>query len=249
MSVSGVGAAALAAAAMAAVLWLGTAQRACAQSDADADGRDAVERRLLFSGGDLWRQGGFLHAGFVWSPDGLAAEGLALKAMAGAGRYRYRSGDAEVVGTLFAASAQAGWRFKRESVEATLYAGVDAQAHRLAPDDPGARLRGAHVGARFSAEIWLEPTPQSMLQGWATWSSVDGGYAARAAAGWRLLNQLYCGPEAQAFGDGAYRQVRIGVHLTAWRAGGLEWSAGAGFLADQAGDRGGYLRIGLLARR
>ena len=35
-----------------------------------------LDRYLLFSGYDLWRNGGFGHGGVVWSPGGLEREGF-----------------------------------------------------------------------------------------------------------------------------------------------------------------------------
>ncbi len=58
-------------------------------------------RFLLFSTTDLWRHGGFVHGGAVWSPGGVDKEGFALKVMFGGGNYRYISGalnNTEVVG-------------------------------------------------------------------------------------------------------------------------------------------------------
>lgn len=59
---------------------------------ADAQDAHATERLLLFSGVDLSRTSGFLFGGFVWSPDGINAEGFAMKTLFGGGVYRYRSG-------------------------------------------------------------------------------------------------------------------------------------------------------------
>ena len=39
-------------------------------------GEASSQRYLLFSGLDLWRNGGFLHGGMLWSPAGLGQEGF-----------------------------------------------------------------------------------------------------------------------------------------------------------------------------
>jgi hypothetical protein len=88
-----------------------------------------------------------------------------------------------------------------------------------------------------------------MTQAWATWSTIGTGYSVRGAAGWRLLDRFYLGPELQALGDGHYRQLRAGLHLTAWRTGAFEWSAGLGYASDQTGGGGAYIRLGVLTRR
>ena len=100
---------------------------------------------LLFSGTDLWRDGGFLHGGLLWSPGGLDREGFTLKLMASGGLYRYRSGalnNAWVIGTEEEAQLLPGWRFKRDRLEVKVFAGLDIKNDVTSPDDPSNRLHG-----------------------------------------------------------------------------------------------------------
>lgn len=240
MPVSRIGAAALAAAASL------CAFPGCA-SDAQ-DAADAAERILLFSGVELSRTGNFLFGGFVWSPDGIDAEGFAMKTLVGHGTYRYLSGAQEITGRQMLISVLPGWRFKQQRFEASLFAGFDLQTHRFEPDDPGNRLAGDHVGIRMAADVWWEPSPDTMANAWASWSTVGTSYAARCAFGWRLSDLFYVGPEAHALGDGSYRELRIGVHATAWRTGPLEWSAGLGYARSETSSSA-YVRLGLLTRQ
>jgi hypothetical protein len=241
MRVWRVGAAALAVAALL------CAFPGCASGTGDAE--DATERFLLFSGAELSRTGSFLFGGFVWSPDGIRTEGFAVKTLAGAGVYRYRSGMEEITGRHLLLSVLPGWRFKQERFEANLFAGLDLQTHSLHPYDPGNRLAGDHAGIRIAGDVWWEPSPETMANGWASWSSVGASYAARGAFGWRLFDPFYLGPEAQALGGGSYRELRFGLHATAWRTGPFEWSAGLGYAHNQSGGAGAYMRLGLLTRR
>jgi Cellulose biosynthesis protein BcsS len=80
---------------------------------------DATERLLLFSGAEIALASRFAYGGFVWSPGGINAEGLAMKALAGAGMYRYRSGAQEITGDQLLVSLLPGWRFKQETFETT----------------------------------------------------------------------------------------------------------------------------------
>lgn len=213
----------------------------------DIEEADATERILLFSGVELSRTGGFLFGGFVWSPHGINAGGFAVKTLAGGGVYRYRSGAEQIVGRQLLDSVMPGWRFKLEKFEASMFAGLDVQTHRFHPDDPGNRLAGTHVGMRFAGDVWWEPLPDTMANGWASWSTIGTSYAARIAFGWRPVGLFYLGPEAQALGDGSYRELRFGLHVTSWRTGPLEWSAGGGYAHSQDGD-GPYVRVGVLVR-
>ena len=199
----------------------------CPADAQDAQDADATERLLLFSGVDLSRTSGFLFGGFVWSPDGINAEGFAMKTLFGGGVYRYRSGTQEIVGRQVVDSVMPGWRFKLEKFEASLFAGLDVQTHRFHPLDPSNRLAGTHLGMRFAGDVWWEPSADTMANGWASWSTIGTSYAARIAYGWRPAGLFYLGPEAQVLAR-RHSELQFGVHATAWRTGPLEWSAGGG---------------------
>jgi hypothetical protein len=201
----------------------------------------------------LWRHGGFTHGGVVVAPGGLDREGLVFKLMFGGGAYRYISGDlgnVEVTGLQFAATAMPGWRFIRNGLYVTVFAGLDYQDHRLTPDDPSAGLRGSAFGLRTAIEVWYEPSANTMIAADASFSTVGPSYSARIAAGWRVFEHFYLGPELQGFAaDDNYQQVRLGVHVTAFKFAAYEWSAGLGW-ANDSDDRGSlYGKLGVISRR
>ena len=103
---------------------------------------------LFFSGTDLWRYGGFAHGGVLWSPDGLKQEGFTFKLLLAGGSYRYLSGSTEIMGQHGLVAALPSWRFKRDRSEAVVHLGVDAQDHKLTPDDPFNRRRADRSGCR-----------------------------------------------------------------------------------------------------
>jgi hypothetical protein len=212
-----------------------------------------LPRFLLFSNGDIWNHGGFLHGGMVWSPAGVDRNGFALKAMFGGGTYRYLSGalgNTEVTGRMLTAAILPGWRFVRGKFIASIFAGLDLQDHRLSPDDPSAGLRGSHAGFRVNAELWYEPTPLTMAAADGSVSTIDASYNARLAFGWKIFDRYYVGPEVQGFAAGDnYRQLRAGLHVTGLRTASVEWSGGLGWAQDSDDRDGPYARIGLLMRR
>jgi hypothetical protein len=222
-------------------------------SAADTAADQEMARFLLFANADLWRHGGFANGGMLWARNGLDREGLVLKLQAGGGLYRYRSGalgDVEVTGNMLSAAILPGWRFRRDKLIVTWFAGADAQSHRLTPDDPSAGLRGRYLGLRTGFELWYEPDAATMLAADASVSTIGPSYSARAAYGWRLLDRFYLGPEVQGFAaDDNYRQVRAGLHLTGFKGGTFEWSAGLGFAADSDRRGSAYGKAGLIARR
>lgn len=207
---------------------------------------------LIFSGSDLWRNGGFGHGGLLWSPGGLDREGFTFRAVLSGGIYRYTSGalgNRGVTGRELTAQFTPGWRFKFGRSEFKIFAGADLQSHKLWPDDPSSGLRGGTIGARASFDVWTEPTPQTMFAADGSISTISRmNYSARIAAGWRMFDMFYLGPEAQAYSSEDYRQRRLGLHITGLRINEAEWSAAAGWARDTDNRAGLYVRIGVLTR-
>lgn len=252
----------VAAALNAAVCSVSIASNAAAENNTALDGQSRPDpdqliqdqaRVLLFATTDLWRHGGFSHGGLLWAPSGLDRDGPVLKLIFGGGIYRYISGalgNTEVRGDQFAAAVLPGWRFVRSNLTVTLFLGLDVQHHRLTPHDPSAGLRGSYIGPRAGFEAWYQPTPMTMVTADASVSTVGPSYSTRLAAGWRLLDAFYLGPEVQAFGaDGNYRQLRAGLHITGLRIENFEWSVGAGWATDTDDKSGAYGKIGVFTRR
>jgi len=220
---------------------------ACCLCSVVSAGADSLGAKvLLFSGTDLWRHGSFLYGGVLWSPNGLDQGGFTLKAIASGGSYNYLSNSlCEVTGRAFVAQIMPGWTFKRGMLELKVFAGLDAQHHRLMPDDPGSKLRGGDVGLRAAFELWIEPTRDSMISLDGSVSTIAHGYDISAATGWRLFNRFYVGPEGKIFASDGYTQRRIGAHITALKLGGLEYSAGTGYARDSDERDGAYFHFGV----
>ncbi|TAK49422.1 MAG: cellulose biosynthesis protein BcsS [Xanthobacteraceae bacterium] len=222
-------------------------------SPAHADGTPTTPaspaRMLYFSGFDLWQSGGAVYLGAQWSPGGVEQTGFTLKLLLAEGSYRYRAGAAEIRDTNLVAAILPGWKFKRGNAELTLFAGLDAQQHWLSPDDPAATLSGGRLGLRGGADLWWEPNANMMVAASASASTFEGTSWIRWGAGWRVAGQFWAGPELQATGDRLYQQYRAGLHITGFRTGTLEWTAGGGFITDSAQGSGLYGRFGLLTRR
>jgi Cellulose biosynthesis protein BcsS len=206
---------------------------------------------ILFSGRDLWRNGVFASGGLLWAPNGFDTGGFMLKTLLSAGAYRYNSGalgNLTVYGGELKGQVLPGWGFKRGHFELKLFAGLDLEGHRLWPDDPSNDLRGTSVGLALAAELWNEPTANTMLAADASFSTVGSNYAGRIAFGWRAFDQFYAGPETQVYGGDGYRQFRVGVHITSLKTGTREWSAAAGWAVDTDKRDSPYVRLGFLQR-
>ncbi len=211
--------------------------------------KEHFDRYLLSGGFDIWRNGGAAHGSLLWSPNGLAREGFTAKLLVAGGGYGYQSDATEFSGRYGLVSAMGGWRWKGDRFELTAFAGPDLQEHRLTPDDPHNRLRGANVGIRGGFDLWYQPSDAFMVTSSLSASSIGPNFWARAAIGWYLFNRAWIGPEITGLGGDRYSQLRLGVHATSFRTGSLEWTAGLGFARDSDERNGFYVRMGVLTRR
>ena len=212
---------------------------------------DDVAHVVLFSGRDFWRNGTFAYGGMLWAPDGFDQDGLLFKLLLSGGLYRYNAGSLggdQVIGAEWLAQVLPGWRVTRERFEAKVFLGPEYENHRLWPDDPANSLRGQAFGLRFAIDLWDEPTATTMMAGDFSLSTVGPNYSARAAFGWRMLDQFYAGPETQVYGGDGYAQWRLGAHITSFKTGDTEWSAAGGWAIDSNNRSSPYLRLGLMER-
>ena len=211
-------------------------------------GGTKVERVLLYSGFDIWRFGRTGYGGFYWAPDGLTNDGFITRLFVSGGAERYNAGSKRFNTNIVRASPLAGWRFSQENFEIKVFTGPELENRVLTPDVPSA-FRGTHIGARAAAELWWEPTPELTLTSALSASTNATSHSARAAAGWRVFDQFWAGPEISASRDDFSQQIRVGAHLTGFRLAVFEWSAAAGYVQDSFHRSGVYGRIGVLTRQ
>jgi hypothetical protein len=212
-------------------------------------GGTKVERVLLYAGFDIWRFGRAGYGGFYWAPDGLNNDGFITRLFVSGGVERYDAGSRRFSTDIVRAAPLAGWRFSQGTLELKVFAGPELENRVLTPDVPTAEFRGTRIGARFATELWWEPVREMMLTSAFSASTNATSHSARGAAGWRVLDRFWAGPEISASGDDFSQQVRIGAHLTGFRLDALEWSAGVGYVTDSFHRSGVYGRIGVLTRQ
>ena len=111
-------------------------------------------------------------------------------------------------------------------------------------------MRGRNFGLRMAAELWYEPSRDSLVVGDLSLSTIGTSRAARIGYGWRIAEQLftdgvYIGPESQYFASDNYWQNRVGLHITSMKTDTTEWSAGVGWARDSDGRSSPYVRLNL----
>jgi Cellulose biosynthesis protein BcsS len=212
-------------------------------------GGTRVERVLLYAGFDIWRFGRAAYGGFYWAPDGLNKDGFITRLFVSRGVERYDAGARRFDTDIIRAAPLAGWRFSQGTFELKVFAGPELENRVLTPDIPAATYRGTHIGARIATELWWEPMPELMLTSALSASTNATSHSARVAAGWRVVDRFWTGPEISASSDAFSQQVRIGAHLTGFKFEALEWSAAVGYVTDSYHRGGVYGRIGVLTRQ
>lgn len=212
-------------------------------------GGTKVERVLLYAGFDIWRHGGSGYGGVYWAPDGLNNDGFITRLFVSRGIERYDAGSKRFNTDIVRAAPLAGWRLSQGTLELKVFAGPELEKRVLTPDIPTAEFRGTRIGARFAAELWWEPMADMMLTSALSASTNAASHSARGAAGWRVLDRFWAGPEISASSDAFSQQVRVGVHLTGFKLETLEWSAAVGYVTDSFHRGGVYGRIGVLTRQ
>ena len=212
-------------------------------------GGTKVERVLLYAGFDIWRHGRTGYGGFYWAPDGLNNDGFITRLFVSRGAERYDAGSKRFNTDIVRAAPLAGWRFSRDKFEIKVFAGPELENRALTPDVPTAAYRGTHIGARVATELWWEPMPEMMLSSAFSASTNAISHSARAAAGWRVFDRFWAGPEISASSDAFSQQYRVGAHLTGFQHDALEWSVAVGYVTDSYHRSGAYGRIGVLTRQ
>lgn len=204
---------------------------------------------LFYSGVDAWHYGATGYGGIQWAPSGLDKEGFILRLIASEGIERYDAVPTRITTQIFRAALLPGWKFKRGSFEVQLFAGPDFEIDTPSTSSVATNMRGTHYGARGGADFWWEPIPQFMLASSLSGTTIANSFSARGAAGWRVADLFWLGPEISMSGDDYSQQYRAGLHLTGFKLAGLDWTAAAGYVQDSFHRSGAYGRLGVSMRR
>lgn len=161
-------------------------------------------------------------AGFGLTPERVRIEGLGIAAM----RLTTQS------------SVAAGHQWNRPGLFVTALAGPELQHEQLTVAGRVLRFSKPRYGIRAQAELWSNPTADTLLTGTAVASSARASLWARGSAGYRFWRDLFAGPEITTYATDTYRELRVGAHLTGWRAGIVQGRLSAGWTMTDDGRPG-----------
>ena len=229
-------------------LWLWAAASARAETDLPSpsllSGGFRPEEALYWSGYDIWRNGYAGFGGIESSPAIFGEDAVLLRITALDGIDVYQTGKAIYRTQTLSGALMVGGRFKRGSLEVKGLAGVDLQA-RLLLNPTLAWIERLQAGVRIAAEAWWEPIPSAMVAAAVSMSTNSAARVARIAAGYRLFDLAWVGPELAVASDIYSSQYRAGLHVTALRFADFEWSVAGGYVRDSFNRGGLYGRIGV----
>lgn len=179
---------------------------------------------------------------------GLDASGfrLGLKWGASVEPARRRPTQGHLYRTEF--NALLGYEWRIDDTFLTLSAGPEIEArYRETRDERSFEQRGS---LRLQADLWSKPAETWLLQANAYAVPADRGrYWGRLAGGWRLINEMYLGPEIESYRERDYHKLRLGLHLTGLHLFGLDWRLAGGIQKTSDEKAGAYLALGLLWKR
>ncbi len=145
-------------------------------------------------------------------------------------------------------NALLGYEWRIDDTFLTLSAGPEIEArYRETRDERSFEQRGS---LRLQADLWSKPAENWLLQANAYAVPSDRGrFWGRLAGGWRLIDELYLGPEIESYRERDYHKLRLGLHLTGLHLFGLDWRLAGGIQKTSDEKAGAYLTLGLLWKR
>ncbi|CAN5270923.1 hypothetical protein BH11PSE4_BH11PSE4_44390 [soil metagenome] len=205
------------------------------------------DRMLYFSGIELQRWSLGAYAGAQWAPGRIDREGFILRMVMSDSIERFTAPNHRYDTQIFRGTVMPGYKFSHNKFELQVLGGIGSEIDAKSADRAAATWR-VKIGAQVAADLWWEPMHALMLQTSISATTIDSGYSTRVAAGWRLFERFWIGPELTASQDYFSRQTRVGAHLTGLRTNQVEWSVAAGRVWDSYAREGVYGRIGVVIR-
>jgi hypothetical protein len=181
------------------------------------------------------------YMGVLYAPGGMEQSGLRLAAFGLIGDYRYLGGDGELFRGKFASvDALVGWSKVFENGAVTLSIGANYQDHRVRPFDPNNTVQGSKTGFKVQGDLWINPTPVTLVYMLGSYSTAFDTYYAIGRLGYDVIGSgVFFGPEVGGLGNDRTDQFRVGSHLTGIAVGTAKLGVSGGWMRER-GEAGGW---------
>lgn len=134
-------------------------------------------------------------------------------------------------------------------VYAAAFVGPEVSQEQVAHDGRLRRVSQPRAGLQAQAEFWANPTPATMLAGTVIAETARTSVWGRAAAGLKVFDAAFVGPELTIYATPTYRETRWGAHVTGLSLGRVTLRVSAGWMTDDAHRHGSpYASLGAWIR-
>jgi hypothetical protein len=203
----------------------------------------AIEYGNVYFGFDTNSHHGLAgYAGILYAPTGMHQSGIRLSVFGLGGVYEYHGGSGEEFKGRFASvDALVGYSHVFGNGAVTLAIGANYQNHRVRPFDPNNSVQGGELGFKVQADLWVNPTPVTLIYMLGSYSTAFNTYYAVGRLGYDFFgNQVFFGPEVGGLGNDRTDQVRVGAHVTGFRLGSGRVTVSGGWLHERGEGDGAY---------
>lgn len=177
----------------------------------------------------------------------LDKSGPRLWIEAGAGAYKFPvTGGGTVNGVSTSGTLMGGYAFEGKNYEINLLAGVYAENDMLSSFDANDPVKGTAVGFKARADTYYNPTPRTLFNGEAEYSTAFQTYWTSAKWGYDFTKDnkgIFIGPEVIALGNARFDQYRFGAQISEIQFLKLTFDLSAGYSHDSQVGSGAYAHI------
>lgn len=159
------------------------------------------------------------------------------------GAFEYRSDDTRIIGNQQSGSVLIGYEWAEPDIHIAAYLGFNYQNIKLDPVDPSNATRGHGYGLRVVGELYANPSDNTMVSAYGSYSTHASAYYTRFKAGYALFDRTFIGPEFSLLGDNFYKQWRLGAHISGLTFGRFKFGLSGGYLRDSRAGPGGYVLL------
>lgn len=188
-----------------------------APRDEDLFLRPEDMRTVLFGSVDTGRSV-FVSAGVKRTLTGpLDRSGFVAMETSGMGLTRERFEPTPGLGVIRFTTQTAsliGYQWAVDGLYAALYAGPEIHHEQLTVTAIAGRWSKPRLGIRGLAELWVNPSHDTLVTATLQGGSSRGSLYGRVSAGLRLWRSLYVGPEAGFYATQSYTETKLGAHVT-----------------------------------
>ncbi|MCJ2047432.1 cellulose biosynthesis protein BcsS [Methylobacterium sp. J-078] len=171
----------------------------------------------------------------------LLNDGLRVRLQGVAGTYSYPGAAVRqtVTGVQQEGTVMLGYEWIWQQAALAGYIGMNVRSNELSILDPGNPVVGTGLGVKVAADLYVNPTENTLFSANASYSTLFNAYYARIRAGVAVVPGVFVGPEATLLGDEFFNGWRAGGHITGFAIGPMKFSLGAGYAFDRI-RKGGY---------